>query len=278
MFVDSHCHINFPDLRARLPELLTRMRENRVTHALCISVTLEDFPSVLEIAEQEPNVYATVGVHPDAEADVEEGRSIEEPTLERLLTLADHPRVVGIGETGLDYYRLGDRTVADMEWQRDRFRTHIRASKQTGKPLVIHTRSSADDTLAIMREEGAEAARGVMHCFTETWYAAIISAFSPAALVRSKSMFLARMSASATSMFFSLSASTSSGVPSRVFRLGSTPCATYFCTSAGRLYSTALRRSSCGVANAAPDNAMVSAPASAIFFIACFKLSRYRIE
>jgi len=85
MFVDSHCHINFPDLRARLPELLTRMRENRVTHALCISVTLEDFPSVLEIAEQEPNVYATVGVHPDAEADIEEGTRIEEPTLERLL-------------------------------------------------------------------------------------------------------------------------------------------------------------------------------------------------
>ena len=169
MFVDSHCHINFPDLRARLPELLTRMRENRVTHALCISVTLEDFPSVLEIAEQEPNVYATVGVHPDAEADIEEGTRIEEPTLERLLALADHPRVVGIGETGLDYYRLGDRTVADMEWQRDRFRTHIRASKQTGKPLVIHTRSAADDTLAIMREEGADAARGVMHCFTESW-------------------------------------------------------------------------------------------------------------
>jgi len=169
MFVDSHCHINFPDLRARLPELLTRMRENRVTHALCISVTLEDFPSVLEIAEQEPNVYATVGVHPDAEADIEDGTRIEEPTLERLLALADHPRVVGIGETGLDYYRLGDRTVADMEWQRDRFRTHIRASKQTGKPLVIHTRSAAADTLAIMREEDAQAARGVMHCFTESW-------------------------------------------------------------------------------------------------------------
>ncbi|MGL6158562.1 MAG: TatD family hydrolase, partial [Ralstonia mannitolilytica] len=110
-----------------------------------------------------------VGVHPDAEADVEEGTRIEEPTLERLLALADHPRVVGIGETGLDYYRLGDRTVADMEWQRDRFRTHIRAARQTGKPLVIHTRSAADETLAIMREEGAEAARGVMHCFTESW-------------------------------------------------------------------------------------------------------------
>jgi TatD DNase family protein len=94
---------------------------------------------------------------------------IEEPTLARLLALADHPRVVGIGETGLDYYRLGDRTVAEMEWQRERFRTHIRASKQTGKPLVIHTRSAANDTLAIMREEDAQAARGVMHCFTESW-------------------------------------------------------------------------------------------------------------
>ena len=162
MFVDSHCHIDFPDLSARLPELLENMRANQVSHALCIAVTLEDFPRVLALAEQHPNLYASVGVHPD----YEEG---EEPTLERLLALSAHPRVVGTGETGLDYYRLNGRSIADMEWQRERFRSHIRAARQTGKPLIIHTRSSADDTLRVMREEGAREAGGVMHCFTETW-------------------------------------------------------------------------------------------------------------
>lgn len=162
MFVDSHCHIDFPELSARLPELLANMQANQVTHALCISVTLEDFPRVLALAEQHPNLYASVGVHPD----YEEG---EEPSLERLVALSAHPRVVGTGETGLDYYRLNGRSIADMEWQRERFRTHIRASRQTGKPLIIHTRSSADDTLRLMREEDARAAGGVMHCFTETW-------------------------------------------------------------------------------------------------------------
>jgi TatD DNase family protein len=129
---------------------------------LVISTTLEHFPEVHGLATQFDNFWATVGVHPDNEG-------VQEPTLDDLLTRAKLPKVVGIGETGLDYYRLGERTVADMEWQRDRFRTHIRASKQTGKPLVIHTRSSADDTLAIMREEDAQTARGVMHCFTESW-------------------------------------------------------------------------------------------------------------
>ncbi|MWL87246.1 MULTISPECIES: TatD family hydrolase [unclassified Cupriavidus] len=163
MFVDSHCHIDFPDLSARLPELLANMKANQVTHALCISVTLEDFPRVLALAEQHPNLYASVGVHPDYEEDA------EEPTLERLVTLSNHPRVVGTGETGLDYYRLNGRSVEDMEWQRDRFRTHIRAARQTGKPLIIHTRSSADDTIRLMQEENAREAGGVMHCFTETW-------------------------------------------------------------------------------------------------------------
>ncbi len=162
MFVDSHCHIDFPELVARLPELLDNMRANQVSHALCISVTLEDFPRVLALAEQHPNLYASVGVHPD----YEEG---EEPTLERLLELSAHPRVVGTGETGLDYYRLNGRSIADMAWQRERFRTHIRAARQTGKPLIIHTRSSAEDTLRVMREENAREVGGVMHCFTETW-------------------------------------------------------------------------------------------------------------
>ncbi len=162
MFVDSHCHLDFPDLSARLPELLENMRANQVTHALCISVTLEDFPRVLALAEGHANLYATVGVHPDSE-------DVIEPSREQLIALADHPRVVGIGETGLDYYRLNGRSVADMEWQRERFRNHIAVGRHTGKPLVIHTRSSSEDTLRIMAEEHAGEAGGVMHCFTESW-------------------------------------------------------------------------------------------------------------
>ena len=145
-----------------MPELLANMRDNQVTHALCISVTLEAFPNVLALAETHPNLYATVGVHPDTE-------DVNEPSIEQLVTLADHPRVVGIGETGLDYYRLNGRSIADMEWQRERFRVHIAAARQTQKPLVIHTRASAEDTLRLMAEEQAGEAGGVMHCFTETW-------------------------------------------------------------------------------------------------------------
>ena len=141
-----------------MPEVLDNMRAKRVTHALCISVDLADFPRVLALAEREPNLYATVGVHPDHE-------DTHEPDVDELLRLADHPRVIGIGETGLDYYRLS----GDLEWQRERFRTHIRAARRCGKPLVVHTRSAADDTLAIMREEAAGETGGVMHCFTESW-------------------------------------------------------------------------------------------------------------
>jgi len=158
MFVDSHCHIDFPELVVRLPALLDAMAEQRVTHALCIGVNLPDLPGVLALAADHANVYATVGVHPDYE-------DTPEPTVDELCLLAGRPKVVAIGETGLDYYRL----TGDLEWQRQRFRTHVRAARQCGKPLVIHTRSAADDTLAIMREEGADKAGGVMHCFTETW-------------------------------------------------------------------------------------------------------------
>jgi TatD DNase family protein len=161
MFIDSHCHINFPELAQRLPEIFQRMQENRVSHALCVSVDLPDFPQVLELAERYPNVYASVGVHPDYPDTVE-------PSVEDLVALAAHPKIVAIGETGLDYYRL----EGDLEWQRERFRRHIRASRATGKPLIIHTRSAAEDTLAIMRAEGAGVdaggAAGVMHCFTES--------------------------------------------------------------------------------------------------------------
>lgn len=161
MFIDSHCHINFPELAARMPEILAKMAENKVTHALCVSVDLPDFPHVLALAEQHPHIYASVGVHPDYE-------DTPEPTVRQLVELANHPKIVAIGETGLDYYRLGD----DLEWQRERFRTHIRASRETGKPLIIHTRAASADTIRIMQEEGAGTdaggVAGVMHCFTES--------------------------------------------------------------------------------------------------------------
>ncbi|MBL8310833.1 MAG: TatD family hydrolase [Burkholderiales bacterium] len=157
MFVDSHCHINFPDFAGEADALIARMSEARVTHALCISVTYPEWPSVVALAERFGNVYATAGVHPDYE-------DIEEPTVASLLERASHRKVQAIGETGLDYYRL----QGDLEWQRERFRVHIRAARECGKPLVIHTRSASQDTLRIMREERADEVGGVMHCFTET--------------------------------------------------------------------------------------------------------------
>lgn len=162
MFVDSHCHINFEGLGDRLPEVLDNMRAHDVTHALCVSVDLETLPAVLAVAERYDNVFASAGVHPDHE-------NVREPSVAELIELAEHPKVVAIGETGLDYYRLEGRTVADMEWQRERFRTHIRAARATRKPLIVHTRASAEDTLRLMAEEGAAEAGGVMHCFTEPW-------------------------------------------------------------------------------------------------------------
>jgi len=160
-FVDSHCHINFPDLVENIDDVLVKMRQNEVVCALCVSVNLADFPQVLSLAEQHSHIYASVGVHPDYEG-------VEEPDISRLVDLAQHPRIIAIGETGLDYYRL----KGDLEWQRERFRTHIRAARDSSKPLIIHTREAAADTLRIMREEKASEASGVMHCFTESWQVA----------------------------------------------------------------------------------------------------------
>lgn len=158
MLVDSHCHLDFPDLASNLDKILENMQENKVSHALCVSVNLEDFPRVLSLAETHPNLYASVGVHPDYE-------NLTEPQAMELVSLAQHPRIIAIGETGLDYFRL----KGDLEWQRERFRQHIRAARQCGKPLIIHTRQAASDTLRIMAEEGADQVGGVMHCFTESW-------------------------------------------------------------------------------------------------------------
>ena len=155
--IDTHCHLEFPGLKERLNEVLANMATNRVIAAVSIGTTLERAREVLEIAEAHPNIWATVGVHPDNEG-------VEEPTVDRLVALANHAKVVAIGETGLDYYRLTDAP----EWQRTRFRTHIQAARTLKLPLVIHTRAAAHDTIAILREEGAEAVGGVMHCFTES--------------------------------------------------------------------------------------------------------------
>jgi TatD DNase family protein len=169
MFVDSHCHLSFPELAAQIPQIRAAMAQAQVDKALCICTTLEEFDTVHGLAAQHDNFWATVGVHPDNEG-------VQEPTVGDLCQRAALPRVVAIGETGLDYYRLNGRSVNDMSWQRERFRVHIRAARQTGLPLVIHTRSASDDTLAILREEGgfgpagdgSPCATGVFHCFTET--------------------------------------------------------------------------------------------------------------
>lgn len=158
LLVDSHCHLDFPGLAEDIPNLLKNMEENGVGWALCAGVTLERFPRMLDIVRARPNLFAAVGVHPDTE---EPACEADEATL---LQLADDPKVVAIGETGLDYYRL----TGDLEWQRERFRTHIRAARACGKPLIIHTRAAAADTLRILREEKAEEVGGVFHCFTES--------------------------------------------------------------------------------------------------------------
>ncbi len=157
MYIDSHCHLDFPDLQGDLTGVLARMRESRVTHALCVSVNLQDFPRVHSLALAHEHLYASVGVHPDQPAD-------DTTSTVRLVELAALPKVIAIGETGLDYFRLD----GPAPWQQERFRRHIRAARETGKPLIVHTRSAAEDTLRIMREEGAGEVGGVMHCFTET--------------------------------------------------------------------------------------------------------------
>lgn len=158
MLIDSHCHLDFPELAGNLDAIFARMRTNQVGHALCVSVNLEDFPQVLALAEAHAHLYASVGVHPDYP-------DVREPSVDELVRLAGHEKVVAVGETGLDYYRLS----GDLSWQQQRFRTHIRAARACGKPLIIHTRSAAADTIRLMREESAQEIGGVMHCFTETW-------------------------------------------------------------------------------------------------------------
>ena len=169
MYTDSHCHLNFPELRAQVPQIRHAMAQAQVTRALCICTTMEEFTDVHSLAMEHDNFWSTVGVHPDNEG-------VREPLLEELVSLAALPKVVALGETGLDYYQMdtrkGGRSVSDMNWQRDRFRTHIQAARMTGLPLVIHTRSASQDTLDILKEQGEtggeDSAGGVFHCFTES--------------------------------------------------------------------------------------------------------------
>jgi TatD DNase family protein len=156
--VDSHCHLNYDPLVSDLPAVLGRARDDGIGHILCVSVTLEAFPQVRDLAHAHPHIYASVGVHPNEQAGLD-------PTVEDLTSRAADPRIVAIGETGLDYYR----SQGSLEWQHERFRRHIRAARATRKPLIIHTREAAADTLRIMAEEGAGEVGGVMHCFTESW-------------------------------------------------------------------------------------------------------------
>ena len=161
MYVDSHCHLSFPALSQRIDEIRRDMAAADVDRALCICTTMEEFDQVHALAMAHDNLWCTLGVHPDSEG-------VLEPTLNDLVTRAALPRVVGLGETGLDYYRLNGRSVAEMAWQRDRFRVHIQAAQLTGLPLVVHTRSASADTLAVLADEGQGRVTGVFHCFTET--------------------------------------------------------------------------------------------------------------
>ena len=163
MYVDSHCHIHLRDLAKRQDEVLRNMAASQVSHALCVTISLADFPAALALAERIDTIHSTVGIHPNPDP-----KDVGEVDTAKLVELARHPKVVAIGETGLDYYRVKPR----QKWQMDRFRAQIRASREVGKPLVIHTREAAEDTIKILQEEGAGLDKGgfggIMHCFSET--------------------------------------------------------------------------------------------------------------
>ena len=158
VLVDAHCHIDTPELARQLPAVLELMRRNGVGLALCAGVSVEGLPSILALARAHREILAAVGVHPEHT----EGH---DPTLAELIALAQAPEIIAIGETGLDYYWHKDQP----EWQRERFRTHIRAARACGKPLVVHNRDATADVLRLLHEEGAAAVGGMMHCFTESW-------------------------------------------------------------------------------------------------------------
>ena len=159
MYIDSHCHLNMlADEPGGIDAMVAEAKQNGVQHILCIAIDKASCYEVKTIAASYPQVTASVGIHPNVEAD-------EQFTVEELVAEASHPKVIAIGETGLDYFR----SEGDLEWQRDRFRVHIEAAKQTQKPLIIHTREAREDTMSILENENAEKAGGIIHCFTENW-------------------------------------------------------------------------------------------------------------
>lgn len=158
MYIDSHCHVDFPQLAENMPQILQDMQNNQVDKALVVSVCLEDWPNLMKLVEQHDTFFASVGVHPGYD-------SVPEPTYQDLFERTHHEKVIAIGETGLDYYRLEE----PLAWQRDRFALHLQVSKETGLPSIIHTRSAIDDTYAIMKDADAGQVGGVMHCFGEDW-------------------------------------------------------------------------------------------------------------
>ena len=160
ILVDSHCHIDFPELSEDLDGVLERAKAVGVSYLLCIAVNLEDLENIKQISHRYAHVFATAGVHPNHDPGI-----LDSPEYLKLREAAADPIVVAVGETGLDYYR----SKGDLKWQSDRFRKHITVSRELGKPLVVHTRGANEDTISIMREENASEAGGVMHCFSEDW-------------------------------------------------------------------------------------------------------------
>ena len=156
--VDSHCHIPLLSETMSVDDILIEAKENDIAHMLCVAIDLEGSPDIIALAKQHEMVSASVGIHPNAELD-------KEASIDDILSLANVDGVVAIGETGLDYFR----SEGDLEWQRDRFRTHIAAAKEINKPLIIHTRDAKDDVIKILKEEGADTVGGVMHCFVDDW-------------------------------------------------------------------------------------------------------------
>lgn len=156
--VDSHCHINFDPLAGNLDSVLNEAQNNNISHMLCVSVTMEEFPDIQTLAEKHDNIFASVGVHPN----VTDG---EDPSAEKILELAEHPQVVAIGETGLDYFR----SEGQLDWQHQRFHRHIEAARSSRLPLIIHTREAAEDTIHTLHTHNASEAGGVIHCFAEDW-------------------------------------------------------------------------------------------------------------
>jgi len=160
LLVDSHCHIDFPDFSEDLDMVLERAAANGVAYLLCVSVDLGQFSRIKALTQTHHHIFSSIGTHPNSDC-LDSG----EPQVKDLVSGSQNPSVVAIGETGLDYFR----SKGDLNWQKNRFRVHIQAAKKAQLPLIVHSRNARNDTISILKEEGAEECGGVMHCFTEDW-------------------------------------------------------------------------------------------------------------